>query len=79
MVKEMHFGLHDMLNDLAYYEVRYLIDKFTEEVKEKNKQNEDEKSNMESEMRTMRANMSKTQQQAQPNYTAPTFNMPKFN
>ena len=41
-VKEMGFTAHDLLEELPYFDVLFLIDKWQEDVKEKNKQQEKE-------------------------------------
>lgn len=57
MVKDMHFSLHDILNNLAYYECLDLIDMYAEEVEKKNKQQEEEHAKMEADMSKMKQNM----------------------
>lgn len=78
MVKDMHFTLHDILNNLAYYEILYLVDKYSEEVKEKNKQQEEERDRMDSEMHKMRMQMNSKQTMGNANQTPMPMQMPKM-
>ena len=76
----MGFSAHDLLYELAYYDVIYLIDKWQEEVKEKNKQQEKENERYESMMsdvrrgQTMQQNAYKHEMPKMPSMPS----MPKF-
>ena len=68
-VKEIGFTAHDILHELAFYEVLSLIDKWQEDVKEKNKQQEVENEKYEVMMSDMKRNqqmMSHNQKQNMP-------------
>jgi hypothetical protein len=76
-VKEMHFTAHDLLWDLNYYEVNYLITKYSDEVKEKNKQQEEEEKRT-NEMiadikRGQQMNQNNTSKNSMPNVSMPSI------
>ena len=78
-VKEMHFSAHALLEELPYYEVIYLINKYNDEVKEKNKQQEAERE----QTQEMISDIKRNQRMAQSNpnnrntFKTPDISMPK--
>lgn len=79
--KHMGLGLRDILWEIPYYELLWLIDKFTEELEEKAKHDQEEKERMDSEMARMQSSMNRQQKMSTPTVQQPNFkipNMPKF-
>lgn len=77
-VKEMHFSAHDILEELPYYEVIYLINKYNDEVKERNKQQEAEREQTQDMISDIKRNQRMAQASSNKNtFKTPDISMPK--
>lgn len=74
--KHMGFTLRDILYEIPYYELLWLIDKWKEELEEKAKHDEEERARQEAEMHKMHSSMSRMQKQQSSSYSQPNFSMP---
>lgn len=74
----MGLGLRDILWEIPYYELLWLIDKFTEELEEKAKHDQEEKERMDSEMARMQSSMNRQQKMSTPTVQQPNFKIPNM-
>ena len=76
-VKDMHFSAHTLLEELPYYEVLYLINKYSDEVKEKNKQQEAEREQTQEMISDIKRNQRMAQSNPNNKFKTPDISMPK--
>lgn len=80
MVKEVRFSVHDIMEELFFYDVYYLFDMWQKEVEERNKQQKEENDKMDGQMAEMRRSMSHNMNQNNTNsISMPQMSgLPKF-
>jgi hypothetical protein len=76
LIKECHFSEIGLLDTLAFYEVLSILDKFTKEVEERNKQQEEDNKKMEMQMADMRRTMNTNMNNNNNQFKMPS--MPSF-